>query len=135
MASAGVVVAATGRSGELLERGGQLAVLEEALAYVGRGGRGTVVVVSGEAGVGKTALLRSFCDGVARPQAVLWGTCDPLFTPRPLGRCSPSPRVPGASSGPPWPGRRPAPSGPGRGPRASFVTAEVVGAGGPPLGR
>ena len=85
MASAGVVVAATGRSGELLERAGQLAVLEEALAYVGRGGRGTVVVVSGEAGVGKTALLRSFCAGVAGPQAVLWGTCDPLFTPRPFG--------------------------------------------------
>ena len=60
-------------------------MLEEALASVGRGGRGAVVVVCGEAGVGKTALLRSFCDEVARPQRVLWGTCDPLFTPRPFG--------------------------------------------------
>ena len=85
MAPAGVVVAATDGLDKLLERAGQLAVLKEALAYVGSGGRGTVVVVSGEAGVGKTALLRSFCDGVARPQAVLWGTCDPLFTPRPFG--------------------------------------------------
>ncbi|HTT92193.1 MAG TPA: AAA family ATPase [Acidimicrobiales bacterium] len=74
-----------GRSDELLERAGQLAVLKEALAYVGRSGRGTVVMVSGEAGVGKTALLRSFCDEIARPPAVLWGTCDPLFTPRPFG--------------------------------------------------
>ena len=85
MAPAGVVVAARDRSNELLERAGQLAVLKEALASVGRGGRGAVVVVCGEAGVGKTALLRSFCDETARPEAVLWGTCDPLFTPRPFG--------------------------------------------------
>ena len=39
----------------------------------------------GEAGVGKTALLRSFCDEIARRRAVLWGTCDPLFMPRPFG--------------------------------------------------
>jgi len=85
MAPAGVVVAATDRPDELLERAGQLAVLKEALAYVGRGGRGAVVMVGGEAGVGKTALLRSFCDEVAQPQAVRWGTCDPVFTPRPFG--------------------------------------------------
>ena len=85
MASPGVVVAPTHRSDKLLERAGQLAVLKEALSYVGSGGRGTVVVVSGEAGVGKTALLRSFCDEVAGPETVLWGTCDPLFTPRPFG--------------------------------------------------
>ncbi len=60
-------------------------MLEEALASAGRDRRGAVVVVSGEAGVGKTALVRSFCDGAVRPQRVLWGTCDPLFTPRPLG--------------------------------------------------
>ena len=56
MARAGVVAPATDRPDELLERAGQLAVLKEALAYVVRGGRGTVVVVCGEAGVGKTAL-------------------------------------------------------------------------------
>jgi DNA-binding CsgD family transcriptional regulator len=85
MSRAAVVVATTDRPDELLERAGQLAVLQEALAYAGRGGRGTVVVVCGEAGVGKTALLRSFCDEAARPRAVLWGTCDPLFAPRPFG--------------------------------------------------
>jgi DNA-binding CsgD family transcriptional regulator/tetratricopeptide (TPR) repeat protein len=85
MPPAAVAAAVPGRSDELLERAGQLAVLKEALAYVVRGGRGAVVVICGEAGVGKTALLRSFCDEIARPQAVLWGTCDPLFTPRPFG--------------------------------------------------
>jgi DNA-binding CsgD family transcriptional regulator/tetratricopeptide (TPR) repeat protein len=85
MSHAAVVAAVPGRSDELLERAGQLAVLKEALASVGRAGRGTVVVICGEAGVGKTALLRSFRDRVAQAQAVLWGTCDPLFTPRPYG--------------------------------------------------
>jgi DNA-binding CsgD family transcriptional regulator len=85
MSQAVVVAAVPGRSDELLERAGQLAVLKEALASVGRGGRGAVVVICGEAGVGKTALLRSFRDRVAQAQAVLWGTCDPLFTPRPYG--------------------------------------------------
>jgi DNA-binding CsgD family transcriptional regulator len=85
MSQAAVAAAVPGRPDELLERAGQLAVLTEALASVGRGGRGAVVVVCGEAGVGKTALLRSFRDRVAQAQAVLWGTCDPLFTPRPYG--------------------------------------------------
>ena len=79
------VVAVQGRSYELLERAGPFSVLEQALASVGRSGRGNVVVVCGEAGVGKTALLRSFCDQVARAQRVLWGTCDPLFAPPPFG--------------------------------------------------
>ena len=79
------VVAVQGRSYELLERAGPFRVLEQALASVGRSGRGNVVVVCGEAGVGKTALLRSFCDQVARAQRVLWGTCDPLFAPPPFG--------------------------------------------------
>ena len=85
MPKAPVPVPIPGRSDELLERAGQLAVLKEALAYVQRGGWGAMVRVCGEAGVGKTALLRSFCDEIARPPAVLWGTCDPLFTPRPFG--------------------------------------------------
>ncbi len=80
-----LVAAIPARSDDLLERAGQLAVLEEALASAGRDRRGAVVVVGGEAGVGKTALLRSFCDEVVRSQRVLWGTCDPLFTPRPFG--------------------------------------------------
>ena len=39
----------------------------------------------GEAGVGKTVLLRHFCDSLPVEARALWGLCDPLFTPRPLG--------------------------------------------------
>ena len=51
-------------------------------------GQGCAVLVSGEAGIGKTTLLERF---VARVEAadrrarILWGACDALFTPRPLG--------------------------------------------------
>ncbi len=44
---------------------------------------GHVALVAGEAGIGKTALVRAFCDRDGRP--VLWGSCDSLRTPRPLG--------------------------------------------------
>ena len=40
------------------------------------------MLLEGEAGGGKTSLVREFCSGLDR---VLWGSCDPLFTPRPLG--------------------------------------------------
>ncbi len=127
MSQAAVVAAVPGRSDELLERAGQLAVLKEALASVGRAGRGAVVVVCGEAGVGKTALLRSFRDRVAQAQAVLWGTCDPLFTPRPLRAAVRHRRGSrGRARGRLGTGRKPAPSGAGLGPRASFATAELL---------
>ena len=41
--------------------------------------------VGGEAGVGKTVLLRSFCEAQQRPVRTLWGECEPLRTARPLG--------------------------------------------------
>ena len=61
-------------------------------------GRGGVVLVGGEAGVGKTALLRRFCDERRRSARVLWGACDPLFTPRPLGPLLDVAEAPAASS-------------------------------------
>jgi DNA-binding CsgD family transcriptional regulator len=68
---------------ELLERDDELAVLHETLAGVDAGLDGAFVLVHGEAGVGKTALVRRFCrEADAR---VLWAACEPLFTPRPLG--------------------------------------------------
>ena len=80
----GGVGAARGGAG-LLERSGQLRALGEALAAVASGGHGRIVLVAGEAGIGKTALLRRFCAGVDGSARVLWAGCDPLFTPRPLG--------------------------------------------------
>ena len=68
----------------LLERTGELAALERSIAQA-RDGRGSLVLVSGEAGIGKTALVRAFCDAHRDGTRVLWGVCDPLFTPRPLG--------------------------------------------------
>ena len=69
----------------LLERSGQLRALGGALAAAASGRHGRIVLVAGEAGIGKTALLRRFCAGVAGSARVLWAGCDPLFTPRPLG--------------------------------------------------
>ena len=69
----------------LLERADQLAALDDALDAVVARSAGAVVLVGGEAGVGKTALLQAFCDQ-RRPSArILTGTCDALLTPAPLG--------------------------------------------------
>jgi DNA-binding CsgD family transcriptional regulator/tetratricopeptide (TPR) repeat protein len=72
-------VSATG----LLEREHLLAALEAAIEGAAAGG-GELVLVAGEAGIGKTALLRVFCEDHSDVR-VLYGACDPLFTPRPLG--------------------------------------------------
>ena len=69
----------------LLERSDELGVLHGCAAELAAHGHGRVVLVYGEAGIGKTALLRQFCDGLPRRVSALWGACDPLFTPRPLG--------------------------------------------------
>jgi len=69
----------------LLERASELSVLGDRLNAIERSSRGSVVLVSGEAGAGKTALLRGFCEGCGESVRILWGGCDPLFTPRPLG--------------------------------------------------
>jgi len=67
---------------ELLERDRCLAALSEWRVTASEHG-GCVVLVGGEAGIGKTALLREFSSR-QRDLRVLWGGCDDLFTPRPL---------------------------------------------------
>jgi predicted ATPase len=69
----------------LREREGQLNALADMLAAVTQSGAGQLALVYGEAGIGKTALLRSFCRDASGSARVLWGKCDQLFTPRPLG--------------------------------------------------
>jgi Cdc6-like AAA superfamily ATPase len=58
--------------GELLERAQQLAVVIERLDAAVRTGRGTLVLLSGEAGIGKTAVARAWCASRPRVRA-LWG--------------------------------------------------------------
>lgn len=60
-------------------------MLVDCLEAVGRSSRGQLLMVSGEAGVGKTTLVRQFCEVRGESNRILWGACDPLFTPSPLG--------------------------------------------------
>ncbi|HJR93869.1 MAG TPA: AAA family ATPase [Gaiellaceae bacterium] len=69
---------------ELLEREDALAVLHGAHSEA-RAGTGRLVLVSGEAGIGKTSLVRAFTASIDRSGRVLEGACDALFAPRPLG--------------------------------------------------
>src|SRR6185436_1025137 len=68
----------------LLEREVVLRELGSALGDTVRG-EGRVALISGEAGIGKTALVGAFTSAHERTMQVLWGACDALFTPRPLG--------------------------------------------------
>src|SRR5262245_15651941 len=69
---------------QLVEREQSLAELEAILTDVAAG-NGRFVLISGEAGIGKTSLVEQFTETNKLPARVFWGTCDALFTPRPLG--------------------------------------------------
>ena len=71
--------------GQLLERGESISALSGLLASVQADATGRLVWIGGEAGVGKTSLLRRFCEFQPKPARALWGGCEPLRTPRPLG--------------------------------------------------
>ncbi len=68
----------------LLERESPLQELAR-LARRATGGQGGTVLLSGEAGIGKSALLQLFAQQCAGTYRVLWGYCEPLSTARPLG--------------------------------------------------
>ena len=69
---------------DLLERDAQREVIQIAMDRA-RQGHGSTVLVSGEAGAGKTSFVKDFSASYRSKELVLWGACDPLFTPRPLG--------------------------------------------------
>jgi len=68
----------------LLERNRELESLH-ACVSAAETGRGSLVLVSGDAGVGKSALVRAFIDGLAGDVTVHVGSCDDLVAPRSLG--------------------------------------------------
>jgi predicted ATPase len=69
---------------DLLERSAQMAELHEELRRAAAG-EGSIVFLGGEAGIGKSSLVRRFAAEADRAARVLVGACDPLSTPRPLG--------------------------------------------------
>ena len=68
---------------ELVERDEPLAALEAAYESAAAG-YGQVALISGEPGIGKTALVSRFAADLPE-RSVLWGACDDLLTPKPLG--------------------------------------------------
>ena len=71
--------------GSLLERAAELSTLVDCLETVKRSSQGQILLVGGEAGAGKTTLVQQFCEVHGKSSRILWGACDPLFAPRPLG--------------------------------------------------
>lgn len=69
---------------ELLEREAELSHLDGALRGAASG-RGSVVLVHGDAGIGKTSLVRCFAEAHAADAEFLWGVCDDLLTPDAFG--------------------------------------------------
>ncbi|MGZ4001205.1 MAG: AAA family ATPase, partial [Mucilaginibacter sp.] len=68
---------------ELIERAGFLASLQTSFENM-VAGEGHCMLISGEAGIGKTSLVRAFCLEKKVQAIILQGSCDALFAPRPL---------------------------------------------------
>ncbi|MGE5108274.1 MAG: ATP-binding protein, partial [Sphingobacteriales bacterium] len=68
---------------KLVERAGFVASLQAKFENI-LAGEGHLVFISGEAGIGKTSLVKAFCRTKKNDCNLYQGTCDALFTPRPL---------------------------------------------------
>jgi predicted ATPase len=69
----------------MLERDAELAALAHA-AREAADGHGSVVLVKGEAGIGKSSLVEALRSHLPAEGRMLVGYCDDLATPRTLGR-------------------------------------------------
>jgi DNA-binding CsgD family transcriptional regulator len=69
---------------KLFERDQYLARLNDLLCEAAQG-NGRCVLIGGEAGIGKTTLIEHFAEQHHTDARFLWGRCEALFTPRPLG--------------------------------------------------
>jgi len=89
----------------LLEREEELRLLADLLAETESGGK--VVLIRGEAGIGKTSLVREFIELQAGKAHMLAGTCDDLLIPQPLGAFWDMAREEPLLGEPLWTGDRP----------------------------
>ena len=78
-----ITIGTPSTAGPLVERDGVLAELAQHAAAA-LSGAGRLVVVRGEAGIGKSSVVRAFCDDV-HDGTVAIGHCDPVSAPVPLG--------------------------------------------------
>src|SRR5680860_576566 len=69
---------------DLLERASHLQELDELLQRAAAGS-GSMAIVGGEAGSGKTSLIHQFASRPGAASRAMIGACDALSTPRPLG--------------------------------------------------
>lgn len=67
----------------LVERDAFMALLHKGFNHV-KQGEGHCILLSGEAGIGKSSLVRAFCEEMQDTCTILQGLCDALYTPRPL---------------------------------------------------
>jgi len=68
---------------KLIERSGFLDILQSHFDNIAEDG-GHCIFISGEAGIGKTSLVKAFCRKTGDNANIYLGTCDSLFAPRPL---------------------------------------------------
>lgn len=68
----------------LIERGDFIDKLHDRHRRV-RDAGGQIVLLSGEAGIGKSSVIQAFLDDLPESCPTAMGHCDPLHTPRPLG--------------------------------------------------